>query len=158
MLVACLLCCAAVLWTTACGDDDKPPTGDSKVTKDTGPGADSSSGKDTGGTKKDAMPQDTTGKTWDGATNLSCGEIGLCNEDCGKTVCTMAVKFGCLMQCQTNCKAKGCASAKTPFETLSNCITKNCMMDCINGPGPKCTTCVTNKCSKETNACNAHTC
>jgi hypothetical protein len=158
-----------------CGDDDTPPPGsDGPVTTDTGTTQDTGvSGdgpvatQDTGTTQQDTgttqeqgtTPQDAGTAKWDGTTKkLSCGEIGLCANACGLTCPSGAAKLACLINCSNGCKAKACASALPVYTPLYNCINSKCILDCFNGPGTKCTTCVTTKCKSETDTCNAHKC
>lgn len=164
-----------IVLLAGCSDDDTPPPGsDGPVTQDTGVNQETAVGQDTGtsgdgsvtqdtgttdgtGHKDKGTPKDSGTVTWDGATNLNCGEIGLCAEACGKS-CTGATKLVCLMGCSTSCKNKACASALPVYTPLYNCINSKCLLDCMNGPSAKCTTCVTSKCAAETKTCNAHTC
>lgn len=152
VLVAALLLC--------CGDDSSKPTGDSGVhdqgavpdgKTDQAPPSDGPAGGDTGPTPDGAQ-------MGDGATELSCGEIGTCSEECGKKCPSGAAKFGCLIQCSTDCKALGCASALPLFDTLYQCIQSKCLVECMGGPSTGCTTCATTKCAAENAACDAHTC
>jgi hypothetical protein len=147
VLVAALLLC--------CGDDSSTPTGDSG-THDQGVVPDGKTNTD--GPAGDTGPTPDGAQQADGATELSCGEIGTCSEECGNKCPSGAAKLGCLMTCNTDCKALGCDSAKPLFETLATCIQSKCIAECIGGPSTGCTDCTTTKCATETNACNAHTC
>ena len=67
-------------------------------------------------------------------------------------------KLACLINCSNTCRSKACASAKTAFKPLYDCINKKCMLDCAQGPTPKCKSCTTTKCAKELATCNANSC
>jgi hypothetical protein len=166
-----MLALSLIVLLVGCGDDDTPPPGsDGPVTQDTGVTPDTGvtgdgplATQDKGppqeaGTTQDkgTTPKDSGTATWDGTTKkLSCGEIGLCAEACGKSCKGNMI---CLLGCSNGCKAKACAAALPVYTPLFNCINGKCLLDCMGGPSAKCTTCVTNKCKAETDTCNKHKC
>ena len=93
-----------------------------------------------------------------GEQPLNCNAIGICSEDCGKACPAGLAKFGCLIKCSDDCKAKGCATAQSLFTPLNDCIQAKCLVDCLGGPGTACTNCTVTKCAAETATCNAHSC
>jgi len=61
----------------------------------------------------------------------NCQAISLCTESCCKG-CNG--NFTCMLKCNTDCAAKGCASAKTLFTAVNNCGQAKCMFQCMSGP------------------------
>jgi hypothetical protein len=139
--------------TEASTQHDGSSTTDSPASTQDGPKTtpDGAKHKEGSVAKTDAITQ------FDGNVVLNCAEIGTCSDTCAAG-CTGTLPFTCLQNCATDCKAKGCASAKTAFGTLYSCISSTCLMSCYNGPTAACKSCVSSKCTTELTACNAQKC
>jgi hypothetical protein len=93
---------------------------------------------------------------YDGATGITCAQIGDCSDKCAAGCGSGGIL--CLMGCSNTCKAKGCASAQTAFGTLYNCVNVSCAIACLSGPNAACKTCVQDKCTTQLKACDAQSC
>jgi hypothetical protein len=155
-----------VLLGTSCSDDGGSSGTDGGPTPDTVMAADGTSGQSDGpATQADgpAVGKDGPVTALDkgppagdtGTKPLNCQEISVCSETCTKGC---SGNFACMMKCNTDCSALGCASAKPLFDKVNNCVQTKCLLQCIGGPSTGCSNCVTTKCSNEVAACNAHTC
>lgn len=77
----------------------------------------------------------------------TCAEIGDCTTECG-------IDTGCI----DACKAQGCESAVTAFNTVSDCVAGQCLSDCLDGFSAACESCANEKCGAQNAACEAQTC
>ena len=139
------------------GTPDTGTTADQGGSPDTGTAIDQGGTPDTGSAADTAAAADAS-TTYDGNVTLNCSQIGACSDVCAATCPGGLKKLACLINCSNTCRSKGCASAKTAFKPLYDCINKKCMLDCAQGPTPKCKSCTTTKCAKELATCNANSC
>ena len=93
----------------------------------------------------------------DGAATegLNCHEVSVCSDECALGC---AKDLGCMMQCPTDCNARGCESARPLFSAVNTCVTARCMWKCLGGPTAKCKSCVATRCTTQISACDLHSC
>ena len=89
---------------------------------------------------------------------LSCGEVSACADRCAAGCPGDIRKIGCLYSCTHDCRSEGCDSAVDPFDGLTDCIQKNCLIACMGGPSPDCRGCTEQECTEETQRCHSHHC
>jgi hypothetical protein len=143
----------SLLWTlsfawlalSSCSDDSTPST-DVSTTKEASATKDTIATVDKGA-KKDASAGKDLVITLDGTNPWSCAQIGWCQKGCGTQG-----------PCLTDCKNRGCDSAKTAIDALTQCAVSKCLADCAGGFNDKCMACTSQKCPTEYNACVDHTC
>ena len=90
--------------------------------------------------------------------SLSCGEIAECADSCGRGCPGGVRSVGCLLGCKSRCRAKGCGSAQTLFDALTDCILGSCFGRCMGGPSPGCRRCTETECAAPTRRCHSHRC
>jgi hypothetical protein len=140
-----------VLGLVGCGDDSGPDP-DQGQTTDQGVSYPDGAVVDQGETG------DQGASVSDFGTDIPCGQIALCADACTAQCPDGIEKFGCMINCNTDCKALGCAAAQPLFDAVTDCVQAKCIIECAGGPTPGCKTCTETKCATETNTCNAHTC
>ena len=89
---------------------------------------------------------------------LDCGPVSECTDKCGAACPSGIRKLACLMSCKSDCRAKGCPSAQSTFDELTDCIAKHCWTSCMGGPTPECRACTEKECAPEAKQCAAHKC
>ena len=92
------------------------------------------------------------------AVNLSCREVSACADRCAAGCPNDIRKIGCLLTCTNDCRAKGCDSAQSLFDGLTDCIQKSCFFACMGGPSVGCKSCTQEDCAEEAKRCQAHHC
>jgi len=88
-------------------------------------------------------------------TNLNCQQVSTCAETCSKGC---SGNFACMIKCNNDCNATGCAAAQPLFTAVNTCVQSKCLLQCLAGPSTGCANCVTSKCATEVAACNAQQC